>query len=547
MMTSDPLPDGADRLDELLADWVQACAERGRDLAPEEVCRDCPELAPALARRLQAVRQVEALVTPGGETTDWSPADQPAEPGPPPGLPGYEVLGRTGWGGMGVVYKVRNLSLKRVEAIKVIRAGGFAGPRDLARFRFEAEAAAGLDHPNIVTVYGVGEAGGRPYLAMRWVDGTSLAEWQPGSAGEVARLMGKAARGVDYAHRRGILHRDLKPANILVDASGEPHVADFGIARRLGGEATVTQVGGVVGTPAYMSPEQARGVTDLTVASDVYALGAVLYELLADRPPYTGSVPAVLAQVQSDEAPPEPRRLNPAADPDLEAVCLKCLEKDAPRRYRTAGELADDLDRYVRGEPVSARPPGFWDWLRQVWKTRPEPSPHYAWQMLLWTGVVCLLMHGAVFAFAAGGGSAAGVWAVNLGGWVAILAFLWYYLARRFRHLKVAERYAMMTAVGHCLGHLGLFLALVPLSAAVPAADTLGLYPPLAALGGLTLFVNGATYWSRFLPIGLGLMVAAPVVMAEWPAAAPLVYGVVYAGVLWYWSYLKKVKFGGRG
>jgi hypothetical protein len=156
-------------------------------------------------------------------------------------------------------------------------------------------------------------------------------------------------------------------------------------------------------------------------------------------------------------------------------------------------------------------------------------------------------MHAGVFALAAAGGSAAGVWAVNLAGWVATLAALWYYLARRFRRLLAVERYAIMTAVGHCLGHLGLFLALVPPSAAVPAAETLDLYPPLAALGGLTLFFNGATYWSRFLPIGLGLMVAAPAVMAGWPAPSPLVYGVVYTGVLWYWAYLKKVKFGATG
>jgi hypothetical protein len=495
------------------------------------------------------VRRIEALMPRGDETID-----HPATVTPDRGAPatearaavpaGYELVGQIGAGGMGVVYKVKNLELGgRLEALKTIKAGEFAGPKAIARFRFGAEAAAGLDHPNIVTVYSVGEGPGGPYLTMRWVDGADLDERRPDSARSTAALMAKVAGAVHFAHQRGILHRDLKPANILVDAAGEPHVADFGIARRLDADPTLTQAGAVIGTAAYMGPEQARGEANLTVAADVYSLGVILYRLLTGRLPYTGTTTDILRKVQSAEAPPTPGDVNPAVDPDLEAVCLKCLEKDPADRYRTAGELAADLERFTRGEGVTARPPGFWDWVRQVWKISPEPSLNYRWDALAWMGAVCLAMHAGTFALAATGGSAAGVWAVNVSGWAVVLVIIWHYLARRFRHLMASERYAMMTAVGHSIGHAGLFLALVPLSAAVPAADTLALYPPLAALSGLTLFVNGATYWSRFLPIGLVLMLAMPVVLARWPSASPLVHAVVYTVVLWYWAYLKKVRF----
>lgn len=495
------------------------------------------------------VRRIEALMPRGDETID-----HPATVTPDRGAPatearaavpaGYELVGQIGAGGMGVVYKVKNLELGgRLEALKTIKAGEFAGPKAIARFRFGAEAAAGLDHPNIITVYSVGEGPGGPYLTMRWVDGADLDERRPDSARSTAALMAKVAGAVHFAHQRGILHRDLKPANILVDAAGEPHVADFGIARRLDADPTLTQAGAVIGTAAYMGPEQARGEANLTVAADVYSLGVILYRLLTGRLPYTGTTTDILRKVQSAEAPPTPGDVNPAVDPDLEAVCLKCLEKDPADRYRTAGELAADLERFTRGEAVTARPPGFWDWVRQLAKTRPEPNPDYAWQALAVFGVVCLLLHGGVYALTVGGGSAVAVWAVNLAACLTVLTTTWYYLARRFRRLMPAERYAMMTAVGHSVGHFGLLAAFVPPSDATPAVDTLQIYPALAVLSGFTLFVNGATYWSRFLPIGLVLMTMVPVASARWPHLAPLIYAVVFTPVQWYWMYLKKVAF----
>lgn len=534
-----------DRLDELLFAWHQESGKRGRESSAEELCHDCPELAPELARRLRAVKRVEALIVSCEETSGRSSDGAGVSDTVPPIVPaGYELLGEVGRGGMGVVYKARHVALNRIEAVKTVKAGMFASPDSLARFRFEAEAAAGLDHPNIVTVYGVGESVGGPYLAMRWVEGESLEDCRPKSPYEIAAFLAKVARAVHYAHQRGILHRDLKPRNILVDAAGEPYVADFGIARRLGADATVTHSGGLIGTPAYMSPEQARGEPNLTVASDVYSLGVILYELLTGRLPFSGSVPEILQKVLSDEAPPEPHRVSAAAEPDLGAVCMKCLEKQPGDRYATAGELADELDCFLRGEGVRARPPGLWDWLKHLWRTWPDSAP-YAWQVLTWFSGIVLASHVAVFCLAAAGGSVVWVWFALLAQGVAQGAVLWYYELRQFRSRIAGERHSTVIAVAHIVAQTMLMFALVPL-AFEPRADTaLHYYPPLAAVSGLGLFVLGSTHWGRFLPIGVAVLFLVPV-LAWQRELAPLLYGVVIGAVMFYWGWALKVTFHNR-
>jgi WD40 repeat protein len=282
-------------------------------------------------------------------------------PTPLPDVPGYEILAELGHGGMGVVYQPRQTSAGRVVALKMIRAGQLASAAEVQRFHAEAEDMALLDHPHIVPVYEVGEHRGQHYFSMKLIEGGSLAEHLERFAADPragAALLIQVARTVQYAHEHGILHRDLKPSNILLDADDQPHVADFGLAKRLEGPQG-TPSGAVLGTPAYMAPEQAAGQSKrVTTAVDVYALGAVLYEMLAGRPPFRAETPLeTLLQVLHDEPIP-PSRLRPKVPADLQTICLKCLHKEPGKRYAGAAELADDLGRFLAGEPIQARPVG---------------------------------------------------------------------------------------------------------------------------------------------------------------------------------------------
>ncbi len=281
---------------------------------------------------------------------------------PLPSLPGYEVLAEIGRGGMGVVYKAWHQRLKRLVAIKMVLAGVKAPIEALARFRTEAIAVARLQHPNIVQIYEVQEFQNQPYLALEFVEGGSLEQLTgtPWPAPQAARLVETLARAMESAHRRCIIHRDLKPANVLLTPDGTPKITDFGLAKLLvGGEGVQTRAGSVLGTPNYMPPEQATGkAQEIGPPTDVYALGAILYELLTGRPPFQAASPLETIQQVLAEPPVPPRRLQPRLPGDLEIICLKCLQKDPHKRYGRAEELADDLRRFQAGEPIRARPVG---------------------------------------------------------------------------------------------------------------------------------------------------------------------------------------------
>src|SRR5205823_9486942 len=277
-------------------------------------------------------RQLRELI----DTSILGETDAPAAPHTLPDVAGYEILEVIGHGGMGVVYKARQVGLDRSVALKMVLAGANASPQHLARFRSEAEAVAQLGHPNIVQIYEIGEQNGCPYLALEYVSGGSLAQQLDGtpiSASQAAAFVLALAPAVHHAHQRGIVHRDLKPANVLLMADGTPKIADFGLAKRADSDYSHTQTGAILGSPSYMAPEQAAGAADkIGPATDVYALCVILYELLTGRPPFRGaSLIDTIEQVR-EHAPPPPRSLQPKIPCDLETICLKCLEKQPKRR-----------------------------------------------------------------------------------------------------------------------------------------------------------------------------------------------------------------------
>ncbi len=285
----------------------------------------------------------------------------------------YELLEEIGRGGQGVVYRARQKSLNRTVALKLIGLGKWSSTPHLKRFRHEAEAAASLEHPQIVPIYEIGERDGSCYFSMKFVEGGRLdevAQTEPMSARRAAELLVKIARTVQFAHEHGILHRDIKPGNILLDKNGEPHLTDFGLARLIEQESTITNSFDVLGTPSYMAPEQAAGHTkELTAAADVYSLGAVFYQMLTGEPPFAGGTTYETIRLVLETEPRNPRTRSPKLDIDVATICLKCLEKNPANRYPTAKALAEDLERWLRHEPIQARRTGIFSragkWVRR--------------------------------------------------------------------------------------------------------------------------------------------------------------------------------------
>ena len=348
--------------------------EMGESPQVEEFHWRFPRFAARLQKQLDLHGALMSL-----DATGESPTDDPAARGgvqtaTTPGavrliVPGFQILGELGRGGMGAVYKAWQVRLKRVVALKVIRADAYADAGAAARFLAEAEAAARLQHPNIVPVFEVGEHEGIGYLVLEYEAGGGLDRRLAGmlqDPEDSARLIETLARAIHHAHQNGIVHRDLKPANVLLTEDGIPKISDFGLAKLLERDDRLTQVGDILGTPSYMAPEQIRGMSgSITPATDVYALGAILYEMLTGRPPFKGTTPlSTMEQVASTE-PLSPGKLQRHTPRDLEIICLKCLEKEPRRRYVTAIELADDLRRFLDRQPILARRTPAWE---RAWK-----------------------------------------------------------------------------------------------------------------------------------------------------------------------------------
>jgi hypothetical protein len=447
---------------------------------------------------------------------------------------GYEVLAELGRGGMGVVYRVRQKSLNRVVALKMLLPGSLASAADLLRFKTEAEATAGLRHPGIVTVHEVGECDGCHYYSMDFIDGVSLAQRLsggplPGRA--AARYVGAVARAMHHAHQHGVLHRDLKPSNILIDRNDEPHVTDFGLAKRLHADRGQTRTGAVLGTPGYMAPEQAGGRTkELGPATDVYGLGAVLYECLTGRPPFQAetAVDTIMQVLERDPAPPS--LLNPNVDRDLETICLKCLEKDPANRYESAEAVAEDLRRFLDGESISASTVNVFEYLGRTLGRTQYMGEFRTWgnMLLVFAGIVAV-EHTLLFTLMEARLEPGVVFLL-----VRVLQFalmgviFWRNRSRQLLPASTAERQLWSIWIGYLIGCVAVVLAGRQI---IPDADVYRtrLYVLWSLLAGLAFFGMGGSYWGHCYAFGLAFFGLAVVLPKVWPEVAPLGFGGMWA------------------
>jgi len=463
-----------------------------------------------------------------------------AATGPPPDrghvdVPGYQVLRELGRGGMGVVYEARQLSLNRPVALKMLLPGSHAGEADLLRLRAEAEAIAGLHHPNIIQIYEIAEHDGLPFLALEYCDGGSLdrkINGTPLPPEQAAALVENLARAIHATHRVGVVHRDLKPANVLLsDVEGQPKITDFGLAKRPGSQVH-TQTGQILGTPSYMAPEQAAGQgKQITAATDIYALGGILYESLTGRPPFRAATPldTVLQVLEQEPAPP--RLLNPRIDMDLETICLKCLEKDPTRRYASALELAEDLQHYLAGEPIRARSVNLLERLNRTLGHSHLGPEFFTWSIILFyfAGVTLSVEVGL---FAAISARLPLFWILLVQSTQFLLMSLpfWHYRSRRLLPRTSGERQLWSIWIAYLLA-----CALVAfVSHSLNGIDRLYdfyLYPYWAILSGLAFFVMGTRYWGRCYLFGAAFFVSAALMPFALHLSA-LAFGLLWFGCL---------------
>jgi len=528
--------------DERLAGLIAQLTEemRTRGTANVEIpARAYPELASEL-RALWAVAQFAQLVrnvpTPKSGPSAPRPAGLPAATALPREFGDFVLLEELGRGGMGVVYRARQKSLNRVVALKMVREAHLAAPGDRARFRGEAEAAARLHHPNIVTVFEVGTFDEQAYLSMEYIAGETLSERVhregPLNGREAARLLTTVARAVQHAHDHGILHRDLKPSNILLtradpnDSGTQPAalITDFGLAKVKDRDESLTRTGAVVGTPSYMAPEQAGGRKDVTTSADVYALGAVLYEMLTARPPFRAAHPVDTMLMVLEQDPIPPRDLVPSVDRDLELVCLKCLQKPIDLRYSSATRLADDLDAYLAGEPMSVEPGSLGSFVSRLLRETHHAAVLENWGILwMWHSLMifllCLLTQIMAWEQIESHSAYLAVWGTGLIAWGSIF----WRLRRRGGPVMFVERQIAHAWAGSVVASMGLFLIEV-----VKGQDSLTLSPVLPLIAGVVFFVKAGTLSGQFYVAAFAYFVTA-MLMAQFPNVGHLIFGLVSA------------------
>ena len=429
----------------------------------------------------------------------------------------YELIDELGRGGMGVVYRAWQTDLNRTVALKMILASRLASDDDVRRFYQEAQAAGRLRHPNVLGIHEVGQHDGQHYFTMDYVDGESLAERLrrgPLPPDEAAPLMACVARAVEYLHQNQIIHRDLKPSNILTDGQGCPYVMDFGLAKVFDPDSQQTQTGTIIGTPSYMAPEQAAGhPSQVTARSDVYSLGAILYELLSGRPPFKRENPLdTLVDVLEGE-PTLLTKLNRQIPRELELICLRCLEKDPEKRYASAEALADDLDRYLRGEPIEAQPAGFWDRLRR-WSRR---EPALVWRLAALAVATTVIQVNFLFR------------GVDLPFHSKVLALLgvWGVVSFLFQRLLHTERFADAARFGWSAADILILTALLLLAQLDGSIGPLLIGYPLLIISAGLFFQVRLVWLTTFLSL-----IAFAALILQQPEPGPPHYSMIYAAVL---------------
>lgn len=528
----------------LLAELTDA-ALRGERVDFAAVCREHPDCADELRELWGAAQLADVAAADTPEEDDHLPApgDVQAQLQLPFKHGDYELLEELGRGGMGVVYRARQLSLDRPVAVKMILDPA-ASHAALRRFQAEAEAAARLHHPNIVPVYEVGDMEGRPFFSMKLIEGETLSarfqrlqqehpeynESKGMDQREAAEIIAKVARAIEVAHQHGVLHRDLKPSNIVLDEDGEPHVMDFGLAKRHTKDAaTLTRTGAVLGTPAYIAPEQAAGGRHVGPGVDVYSLGTILYHMITGRPPFEADSPVQMVVMVQEQDPLPPRRVEPNVDRDLEMITLRCLQKPPDLRYASAEDLAEDLEAYLKDEAISARSGRFAQVVGRVFRETHHAPVLENWGVLwMWHSlvllVVCVCTEALAWAENENRWHYAGLWILALWAWAAIF---W----------KLREKMGPVLFVERQIAHIWA-ASMVAIACLFPLEWALGFKPltfsPVLPLITSMVFIIKAGMFSGVFYFHAAALLLTSAAMVAWSDYGHLIFGVVAGGAFFF-------------